>query len=98
MKVLEELYNWEPKLRICEMREIMWRMRDKDGGLLFCFSKQNTTGILILEDQIQSLINSTMKKKKERTKKDDMEDGLICTHKNAYFGLFLGYFTMIMAV
>jgi hypothetical protein len=84
LKVLEELYNREPKLRDCEMREIMQRMRDEDGGLLFCFSKRNTTGMLLLEDQIQSWINSTTKKKKkERTKKDDMEDGLISTHKNA---------------
>jgi hypothetical protein len=84
LKVLEELYNREPKLRACEMREIMRRMRDEDGGLLFCFSKRNTTGMLLLEDQIQSWINSTTKKKKkERTKKDDMEDGLICAHENA---------------
>ncbi len=67
LEVLEELYNQEPKLRSCEMREIMQRMRDEDGGLLFCFAKQNTTGMLLLEDQIQSWINSTTKKKKKNT-------------------------------
>jgi hypothetical protein len=39
LEVLEELYNREPKLHSCKMREIMQRMRDKDGGLLFCFAK-----------------------------------------------------------
>jgi hypothetical protein len=39
LEVLEELYNREPKLCSCEMREIMWRMKDEDGGLLFCFAK-----------------------------------------------------------
>jgi hypothetical protein len=84
LEVLEELYNWEPKLRSCETRELMRRMRDKYGGLLFCLAKQNTTGMLLLEDQIQSWINSTMKKeKKQRTKKDVTEDGLIRAHEDA---------------
>ena len=60
----------------------MRRMRDDNGGLLFCYSKKSTTGMLLSEDQIQSLIGSrTQKKKKKskgvRTKKDLAEDQMI---------------------
>ena len=57
-------------------------MRDDNGGLLFCYSKKSTTGMLLSEDQIQSWISSrTQKKKKKskgvRTKKDFVEDEMI---------------------
>jgi hypothetical protein len=82
VEVLEELYSVEPKLRSSEMREHMRRMRDDNGGLLFCYSKKSTTGMLLSEDQIQSWISSrTQKKKKKskgvRTKKDFVEDEMI---------------------
>jgi hypothetical protein len=54
LEVLEMLYNFEPKLRANEMRDRMRAMRDTDGGLLFCFSKGDTTRILLTDDQIQA--------------------------------------------
>jgi hypothetical protein len=82
VEVLEELYNMEPKLRACEMREHMRRMKDDDGGLLFCYSKKYTTGMLLSEDQIQSWISSRTQRKKKTTKgvrrkKDLVEDEMI---------------------
>jgi hypothetical protein len=82
VEMLEELYSHEPKLRASEMREHMRRMRDNNGGLLFCYSKKLTTGMLLSEDQIQSWISSrTQKKKKKskrvRTEKDLAEDLMI---------------------
>jgi hypothetical protein len=68
VEVLEELYSVEPKLRSSEMREHMRRMRDDNGGLLFCFSKKLTTGMLLSKDQIQSWISSRMQKKKKKSK------------------------------
>jgi hypothetical protein len=83
LEVLEELYTIEPKLRACEMRDRMKTMKDPDdGGLLFCFSKRHTTGMLLAEDQIQSWINSRTQKKKNaskgsRTEKEKEEDLMI---------------------
>ena len=82
VEVLEELYSVGPKLRSSEMREHMRRMRDGNGGLLFCYSKKLTTGMLLSEDQIQSWISSrtqkkTKKSKGVRTKKDFVEDEMI---------------------
>lgn len=68
LRVLEELYILEPKLRASEMRACMRTMLDEqDGGLLFCWSKRSTTGILLTEDQIQSWINTRTQKKKTKT-------------------------------
>ena len=39
-------------------------MRDSNGGLLFCWSKHNTTGMLLTEDQIQAWINTHSQKEK----------------------------------
>jgi hypothetical protein len=82
MDALEEFFNREPKLRASEMREEMRRMRDTDGGLLFCYAKRDTSGMLLAEDQIQSWINSrTQKKKKgnrgQQTDKDIEENRLV---------------------
>jgi hypothetical protein len=84
MAVLEEFYRYsrEPKLRASEMREKMRRMRDTDGGSLFCYTKRDTSGMLLAEDQIQSWVNSrTQKKKKEtqgqQTDKDIEENRLV---------------------
>jgi hypothetical protein len=83
LEVLEELYTIEPKLRACEMRDRMKTMKDTDaGGLLFCFSKRYTTGMLLADDQIQSWINSRTQKKKNaskgsRTEKEKEEDSMI---------------------
>jgi hypothetical protein len=89
LEVLEELYNIEPKLRACEMRHRMKSMKDpKDGGLLFCFSKRYTTGMLLTEDQIQGSINSKTQKKKgsskgSRTEKEKEEDLMVQQHEMA---------------
>jgi hypothetical protein len=67
--VLLELYNEEPKLRSNEMRERMREMKDEnDGGLLFCWSKRDVTGLLLTEDQIQAWINSETQRKKKKGK------------------------------
>jgi hypothetical protein len=75
--VLMLLFDEEPKLRACEMRARMREMRDEDdGGLLFCWSKRNMTGLLLTDDQIQAWINSqtqTRKKKKGGFSKKDLE-------------------------
>jgi hypothetical protein len=69
LQVLRELFAIEPKLRAQEMQDRMREMRDEDGGLLFCYSKRFTTGLLLSYDQIQSWISSETQKKK--TKKKD---------------------------
>jgi hypothetical protein len=43
-------------------------MRDEDGGLLFCYSKRLTTGLVLTFDQIQSWISSETQKKKVKQK------------------------------
>jgi hypothetical protein len=68
VEVLEALYSREPKLRASEMREEMRRMRDSDGGLLFCYVKRDTNGMLLSDDQIQAWINSRTQKKKKQSK------------------------------
>ena len=73
VEVLEVLYNREPKLRASEMREEMRQMRDTDGGLLFCYVKQYTNGMLLSEDQIQAWINRRTQKKKKQTKGQQTE-------------------------
>jgi hypothetical protein len=89
LEVLEELYNIEPKLRACEMRDRMKSMKDpNNGGLLFCFSKRYTTGMLLTEDQIQGSINSKTQKKKvsskgSRTEKEKEEDLMVEQHQIA---------------
>jgi hypothetical protein len=88
VEVLEELYSIKPKLRASKIREHMRRMKDDNGGLLFCYSKKLTTGMLLSEDQIQSWISSrTQKKKKQskgvQTKKDLVEDEMIQEVKTA---------------
>jgi hypothetical protein len=67
--VLLALFNEEPKLRSNEMRERMREMKDEnDGGLLFCWSKRDVTGLLLTEDQIQAWINSETQRKKKKGK------------------------------
>jgi hypothetical protein len=73
VQVLEELYSREPKLRASEMREEMRRMRDSDGGLLFCYVKRDTNGMLLSDDQIQAWINSRTQKKKKQSKGQQTE-------------------------
>jgi hypothetical protein len=70
------------------MRERMRRMKDNNGGLLFCYSKKSTTGMLLSEDQIQSWISSRTQKKKKQLKgvgmkKDLVEDEMIQEVKTA---------------
>jgi hypothetical protein len=82
IKVLRELYVIEPKLRAQEMRDRMKGMRDDDGGLLFCYSKRLTTGLVLSIDQIQSFITSETQKKKAnqkdlKTEKEKKEEKLI---------------------
>jgi hypothetical protein len=74
--VLEMLYNFEPKLRANEMHERMRAMRDMDGGLLFCFSKGDITGVLLTDDQIQAQINSRMQNKKKKAEGKPTEKDL----------------------
>jgi hypothetical protein len=89
VEVLEELYTIEPKLRACEMRDRMKTMKDPDdGGLLFCFPKRRTTGLLLAEDQIQGWITSRTQKKKNtskgtRTEKEKEEDLMIQERETA---------------
>jgi hypothetical protein len=73
LEVLRELYALEPKLRAQEMRDIMKKMRDDDGGLLFCYSKRFTTGLVLSIDQIQSWITSETQKKKANQKDSKSE-------------------------
>ena len=47
---------------------MMMVVRDSDGGLLFCWSKRQTTGMLLTVDQIHSWINSRTQKRKKREK------------------------------
>jgi hypothetical protein len=82
LEVLRELYAIEPKLRAQEMRDRMKEMRDVDGGLLFCYSKRFSTGLLLSIDQIQSWITSETQKKKasqkdSKTVKEQKEEELI---------------------
>jgi hypothetical protein len=82
LEVLRELYALEPKLRAQEMRDRMKGMRDDDGGLLFCYSKQLTTGLVLSIDQIQSWITSETQKKKanqkdSKTEKEKKEEKFI---------------------
>ena len=83
LQVLRELYVIEPKLRAQEMRDCMKDMRDDDGGLLFCYSKRFTTGLVLSIDQIQSWITSETQMKKKKNQKDSktetekMEEKLI---------------------
>ncbi len=51
------------------MQDQMKGMRDDDGGLLFCYAKRFTTGLVLSFDQIQSWITSETQKKKA-TQKD----------------------------
>ena len=64
LQVLRELYALVPKLRAQEMQDRMKEMRDEDGGLLFCYSKRFTTGLVLTFAQIQSWISSETQKKK----------------------------------
>jgi hypothetical protein len=82
LQVLRELFAIEPKLRAQEMQDRMREMRDEDGGLLFCYSKRFTTGLLLSFDQIQSWISSETQKKKTKqkdpkTEKETEEEKLI---------------------
>jgi hypothetical protein len=82
VEALEMLYAIEPKLGADEMRERMKMMRDTDGGLLFCWEKRTTIGMLLSTDQIQGWITSRTQKKKndERgtlTEKQQEESQLI---------------------
>jgi hypothetical protein len=43
-------------------------MKDNNGGLLFCYLKKSTTGMLLSEDQIQSWISSRTQMKKKQSK------------------------------
>jgi hypothetical protein len=74
--VLLALFGEEPKLRANEMQDRMKEMRDEnDGGLLFCRSKRDVTGMQLTEDQIQAWINSeTQRKKKKGTGKPTEKD------------------------
>jgi hypothetical protein len=82
VEVLRELYAIEPKLRAKEMRDQMKGMRDDDGGLLFCYAKRFTTGLVLSFDQIQSWITSETQKKKaiqkdSKTENEKKEEKLI---------------------
>jgi hypothetical protein len=66
VEVLDELYSMEPKLRESEMREHMRQMKDDNGGLLFCYLKKSTTGMLLSEDQIQSWIKVAERRRKSQ--------------------------------
>jgi hypothetical protein len=82
VEVLRELYAIEPKLRAKEMQDQMKGMRDNDGGLLFCYSKCFTTGLVLTIDQIQSWIPSETQKKKaiqkdSKTENEKKEEKLI---------------------
>jgi hypothetical protein len=86
LEVLRELYDIEPKLTAKAMRERMRAMRDCDGGLLFCISKRQTTGMLLIEDQIQSWINSETKQRKNRAKaiatEADLEESRLVSERS----------------
>jgi hypothetical protein len=92
LKVSDELCNIEAKLRACEMRDRMKSVKDpNDGGLLFCFSKRHTTGMLLTEDQIQGSINSKTRKKKasskgSRTEQEKEEDLMVEQGEIAWIG------------
>jgi hypothetical protein len=73
-EVLEVLFNLEPKLRAKQMCEEMRKMHDSDGGLLFCYSKRTTNGLLLSEDQIQSWINTRTQKKKKKNKEPSKKE------------------------
>ena len=53
-------------------------MKDEnDGGLLFCWSKHNVTGLLLTEDQIQAWINLETHRKKKPMEKDKEQARLV---------------------
>jgi hypothetical protein len=87
LEILGELYELEPKLSAKAMKERMKAMRDDDGGLLFCWSKRLTTGMLLIEDQIQSWINSETKRKKKRAKgmptEKDLEESRLISERSS---------------
>ncbi len=57
-----------------EMQDQMKAMRDDDGGLLFCYAKRFTTGLVLSFDQIQSWISSETQKKKGKQKDPKTEN------------------------
>ena len=66
IEALKMLYNVKPQLRASQFRDRLSKMRDPDdGGLLFCWAKRNTSGMLLTEDQIQGWINTETQKEKK---------------------------------
>ena len=75
--ILEDLYYQEPKLNAKAMKEVMSKMQDNDGGLLFSWKKRFINGLLLTESQITSWINiQTQKKKKKGSEKGPSENEL----------------------
>ena len=68
--VLVQLFNSDVKMNAKVMREAMKNMRDNNGGLLFCYKKRCTNGLLLTEGQITSWISTrTQDQKKEMAAK-----------------------------
>jgi hypothetical protein len=87
LEVLRELFDIEPKLNAKAMRDRMKAMRDEAGGLLFCWSKRHTTGMLLTEDQIQSWINTETQRRKKgskvRSTDKDLEESRLVAEQSA---------------
>ena len=50
------------------MREAMKNMRDDNGGLLFCYKKRRTNGLLLTEGQITSWVSTRTQEQKKKDK------------------------------
>ena len=51
------------------MRTAMKNMRDDNGGLLFCYKKRRTNGLLLTEGQITSWVSTRTQEQKKKDKK-----------------------------
>ena len=66
--VLVHLFNSDVKMNAKAMREAMKNMRDDNGGLLFCYKKRRTNGLLLTEGQITSWVSTRTQEQKKKDK------------------------------
>ena len=66
--VLEHLFNSDVKMNAKAMREAMQNMRDDNSGLLFCYKKRRTNGLLLTEGQITSWVSTHTQEQKKKDK------------------------------